>query len=314
MKKSTMILLSAVLLAWGCGRNSTFKLGYVETEEVDVAAKIPGRVLEIKVQEGDRVRKGDVLMVLQSDDIKARVEQARAGLEAAEAQLRMARNGARVEERRMVERQYDIAIANMQIMQQTHERILKVFNEGGISVQEKDTSEFRLRVAKEQFEQAKAQLDMVRNGVRREQIDALEAQVKAMREKVNEAVSYLDETMLRAPLDGEVKAVNSRLGEVVTPGFAVVTMLEPRNYVIFNLKEDEFRGLKIGDTLAAEIPALNSNVKLQVYYIAGMADFAKYESTAEKGSWDVKSFEVRCRIQPETGGTRPGMSVKIHLQ
>lgn len=308
----TAVLAACLAAACACaGKPARVQYGYVETQEVDVAAKIPGRIIEMKAKEGDFLHKGDVIAVLQSDDIQAKVEQAKAGLDAAEAQLRMGLKGARDEEKQMAQRQFNIARDNQEIVQRTYERVLKVYNEGGISAQEKDTAEFRWRIAKEQYEQAKSYLDMVNNGARKEQIEQLRAQVRAMDEKVKEAQSYQDEMIIKAPIDGELKEKNGAAGEVISAGFAVVTMLEPDPYVVFNLKETDYKGLKIGDKFKVEIPALGRQGEITVYYIAPLADFAKVEATQEKGSWDVKTFEVRGRMSGGSEGLRPGMSVKI---
>ncbi|HOW85216.1 MAG TPA: biotin/lipoyl-binding protein [Candidatus Aminicenantes bacterium] len=306
------ILFAALAAAGACsGTPARVQYGYAEAEEVDVAAKIPGRIIEMKVREGDSLRRGDLIAVLQSDDIRAKVEQAKAGLQAADAQLRLGLKGARDEEKSMAERQFNIARDNMEIVQRTYERVLKVFNDGGISAQEKDTAEFRWRISREQYEQAKSYLDMVNNGARKEQIEQLRAQVRAAAEKVKEAQSYQDETLIRAPLDGEVKEINGEVGEVVSAGFALVTMLEPGPYVVFNLRETDYRGLKLGDKLDVEIPALGRAGQIEVYYIAPLADFAKVEATQEKGSWDIKTFEVRGRLTAGESGLRPGMTVRI---
>ena len=306
------ILFAALAAACACSKTpARVQYGYAEAGEVDVAAKIPGRIIEMKVHEGDSLRRGDLIAVLQSDDIRAKVEQAKAGLQAADAQLRLGLKGARDEEKSMAERQFNIARDNMEIVQRTYERVLKVFNDGGISAQEKDTAEFRWRISREQYEQAKSYLDMVNNGAREEQIEQLRAQVRAAEEKVKEAQSYQDETIIKAPLDGEVKEINGEVGEVVSAGFALVTMLEPGPYVVFNLKETDYRGLKLGDKLDVEIPALGRGGQIEVYYIAPLADFAKVEATQEKGSWDIKTFEVRGRLTAGGSGLRPGMTVKI---
>lgn len=306
------VLLACLAAAWACsGTPARVQYGYAEAREVDVAAKIPGRIIEMKVKEGDVLRKGDLIAVLQSDDIKAKVEQAKAGLEAADAQLRLGLKGARDEEKQMAQRQFNIARDNMEIVERTYERVLKVFNDGGISAQEKDTAEFRWRISKEQYEQAKSYLDMVNNGARKEQIEQLRAQVKAMEEKVKEARSYEDETFLKAPIDGELKELNGEVGEVVSAGFALATMLEPDPYVVFNLKETDYKGLKLGDKLDVEVPALGRKGQIEVYYIAPLADFAKSEATQEKGSWDIRTFEVRGRMTGAAAGLRAGMTVKI---
>jgi len=314
MKKQIVlgILILSIVFLVNCGKGSQMRTGYVECDEIDIASKIPGRILEIKVKVGDIVKKGDVLAILESKDMQAKVEQARAGLEATKAQLEMAMNGARKEEKAMVKRQFNIAKNNLEIVERTYERVLKVYKEGGVSDQEKDMTEFRYHVAQEQYEKAKSYLEMVNNGARVEQIEALKAKVRAMQEKVNEAESYLDEIQVKAPQDAEIKQINSQVGEIITAGYPVISLLDIQSmYVIFNLRESEFNGLRKGDTLNVSVPALQKETAIDVYYIAAMADFAKYEATREKGSWDVKTFEVRAHFKDKFEGIRPGMSIRI---
>ena len=311
--KKAIFILTIIMLLTGCTNSEDFRLGYVECEEVDVSAKIPGRITRVLVTEGEQVTPGQTLAELESEEIQAKVEQARAGLQAAESQLRMARKGARVEEKEMVRRQFNIAEANLKIVQSTYQRILQVYKEGGVSTQEKETAEFRWNVAREQYEKARTYMRMVDNGARPEQIEMLEAQVTAGAQKLREALSYLGETVVKAPGAGEVKQINSQAGEIVTAGFPILSVLEPKRYVIFNLREDEFNQLKIGDSLKVEIPAAGETLDLKVYYIAPLANFARYESTHEKGSWDVKTFEVRAEVPESLQALRPGMTVKIFI-
>lgn len=311
MKKLIPILAGLFLLA-GCSQQAEFRLGYVESEEVDVAAKIPGRILSVFVREGDYVDAGTEMVSLDSETLQAKVEQARAGVQAARSRLNMALTGARTEEKEMVRRQLNMAGANLEIVERTYKRILKVYAEGGVSTQEKETAEFRWTVAREQYEKARAYHEMVQNGAREGEIEMLRAGLKAAEEKLREARSYLDELTVKAPAAGLVKQVNSQAGEIITAGFPIVSLLDRKQYVIFNLREDEFLGLKKGDAIEVEFPALDKRASLEVYYIAPLADFAKYESTQEKGSWDVKTFEVRARIPAEIKDLRPGMTAKIY--
>jgi HlyD family secretion protein len=299
------------LLFLGCARPQAPRMATVEGDEIDVASKIPGRIERVAVKLGDRVKKGDLLAVLTGPEVTARVEQAKAGLAAAQAQLDMARSGVRKEEREMAERQLEIARCNLDMVERMYRRVLRVFEEGGVSAQEKELAEFRYQIAREQHETARSFMDMVRNGARKEQIQQLEAQVRAMGEKVNEAIAYLNELEIRAPLDGEIRQVNAQVGEIVTPGFPVISMLDADRYLVFNLRENDFAGLKVGDTRGVFIPALELKARMTVYHIAAMADFARYEATSERGSWDVRSFEVRARLTEPLAALRPGMSVRI---
>ena len=312
--KNLSFILIAILIIAGCSTpKAPFRLGYVECEEVDVASKIPGRILSLTVKEGQTVTAGQKLAELESGEIRAKVAQAKAGLEVAKAQLEMAKKGARPEEKEMVQRQFNIAKSNLKIVQRTYERILKVYQEGGISTQEKEVAEFRWNVAQEQYEKARAYKKMINKGARLEQIQMLESKVNVYTEKFNEASVYLDEISIKAPQSGLVKQINSQIGEIITAGFPIISLLEEKQYIIFNLREDEFKNLKIGDKLKVEIPALEKTVNLEVFYIAPLADFAKYESTKEKGSWDIKTFEVRVRIPSKMKNLRPGMTAKIFI-
>ncbi len=312
--KNQLLILIAILVIAGCSVPKTsFRLGYVECEEVDVASKIPGRILSLTVKEGQHVTAGQKLAELESGAIRAKVAQAKAALNAAKAQLKMAKKGPRPEEKEMVLRQFNIAKSNLKIVQRTYERILKVYQEGGVSTQEKEVAEFRWNVAKEQYEKARAYKKMIHKGARFEQIQMLESKVNVYAEKLNEAKVYLDEISITAPQPGLVKQINSQVGEIITAGFPIISLLEEKQYIIFNLREDEFKNLKIGNKLKIEIPAIEKIVDLEVFYIAPLADFAKYESTKEKGSWDIKTFEVRVRIPVNLKNLRPGMTAKIFL-
>ncbi len=311
MKNLSFILITILIIAGCSAPKSSFRLGYVECEEVDVASKIPGRILSLTVREGQTVTAGQKLAELESGEIRAKVAQAKAALEAAKSQLEMAKKGARPEEKEMVRRQLNIAKSNLKIVQQTYERILKVYQEGGVSTQEKEVAEFRWNVAKEQYEKARAYKKMINKGARLEQIQMLKSKVDAYNEKLNEARVYLNEISIKAPQSGLVKQINSQIGEIITPGFPIISLLEEKQYIIFNLREDEFKNLKIGNKLKIEIPAIEKTVNLEVFYIAPLADFAKYESTKEKGSWDIKTFEVRVRIPKNMKNLRPGMTAKI---
>ncbi len=289
--------------------------GMVETTELDLASKIPGRIDSLLVREGQTVRAGQLLAVLESKEIDARVEQARGVMEAARAKLDMVRNGARKEEKLAVEKLYRQAQHQFDLAQKTWERIKSVYADSVISDQEYDQVEFKYKAAKEQMEAAGAKYQMVLNGAREEQIRAAEALFHQAENAYKEALAYRQETRITAPIDGEVFSCVADAGEIVAAGYPIITLINPQdNWVVLQLREDQLNGLKIGDELPGDIPALKkSGVVFKVAYIAAMADFATWRSTNQKGDFDLRYFEVRLRPVQPVEGLRAGMTVRVAM-
>lgn len=311
---AAVVVVAAVFLIVKLATPSTTVItGMVEATEVDVAAKIPGRVDSVLVREGDRVNKGQVLATLQSREIDAKVERARGLMEAAQAKLDMARNGARPEEKEAVEKLYEQARHQYELAEKTFNRVQAVFADSVVSPQERDEVEFKYKAAREQMDAAKAKYDMVMKGARDEEIRAAEALVHQAENGYNEARAYQDETRLVSPLDGEVRKRIVDPGEIVAAGYPVLTVLDTRDvWVVVNLREDRMTGIAMDKVVSGAVPALDGKrFDFRVSYIAAMADFATWKATNQKGDFDLKSFEIRFRPQSPIEGFRPGMTVRL---
>ncbi|MBP5286364.1 MAG: efflux RND transporter periplasmic adaptor subunit [Elusimicrobiales bacterium] len=188
----------------------------------------------------------------------------------------------------------------------------------------KKTAEAALKEAKEQFDFASKSYNRVKNlfdtGVLpRQQYDETKYKYEAARQKVeatqgvlNEVNAYFEELYLKAPIDGEVTGIISRAGEIVASGYPVLTLMDTSDkWITFNLREDKLPGLKKGDYVDAEIPALGVRIRAKVFYISALGAFAKWKATDELGSFDLKTFEVRARPENTMEDLRPGMSVFI---
>lgn len=287
--------------------------GMVETTQIDISPKIPGRVERLLVHEGSRVRKGELLVCLESKEIDAKVEQARGVMEAARAKMQMARNGARPEEKRAVESLYNQARHQFELAQKTWNRVQEVYRDSVVSTQEYDQVEFKYKAAREQLEAARAKYDMVRHGARQEQIRAAEALFHQAENAYKEALAYQQETRLTSPIDGEVSKKIAEPGELVAAGYPVLTLINPADaWVVLNLREDQLRGIRMGSKLRARIPALDDQWhRFTVTYIAPMADFATWRATNQKGDFDLKTFEIHLTPAEKIEGLRPGMSVRV---
>ena len=302
---------AALLLLLGCRRPDLVQ-GEVEAAQVDVSAKIPGRVAEVFVDVGQHVKKGDALARLASPEINARLDQASAVRAAASAQSAKADSGAREEEIRAAEGQWRRAEAAATLAKTTWERLDRLSRDGVVPAQRRDEGEANWKAARAAADAAKAVHDMAVVGARREDRDAAAAVVRQAQGAVSEVEAYLGETTLRAPRDGEISARNVESGEMPSPGYPVVTLVDLSDtWVVFNLREDRLAGLKIGDRLNARVPALGRGVELRVTTLAPLADFATWRSTSASGGFDLKTFEVRAKPATPVDGLRPGMSAVV---
>ncbi|MFA7330596.1 MAG: efflux RND transporter periplasmic adaptor subunit [Candidatus Delongbacteria bacterium] len=305
--------MALALCLGGCGREAPHQVGLVEMAEIDVASKIPGRVDCVLVQEGQWVERGRLLAVIRSDEIEARVEQARGLLEAAEARLRMARSGARPEEIRAMASQLESARAQFELAEKTWSRVQAVYADSVISTQERDEVEFKYRAAREQLETGRAKLDLVRKGARDEEIEAARALAHQAANALAEAQAYQRETRLTAPRAGRVHSLVLDAGELAATGVPVVTLVDTTDvWVVLQLREDQLQGAAGGRRVTGSLPALGGRrAEFEVTRVAVLADFATWRSTSRKGDLDLRSFEVQLRPRTALAGLRAGMSVRL---
>ena len=310
-----LILAAVVVLVLQSAKPKVIVVtGMVETKEIDVASKIPGRVDSVLVQKGQRVHRGELLAHLESKEIDAKVAQAKAVMEAAKAKWDMARRGARPEEKEAVEKLYLQAKHQFEFARKTYERVQQVYKDSVISAQKMDEVTFKYNAAKEQMEAARAKYDMVLKGARKEQIRAAEALFRQAEGAYREALAYQKEPRLVSPIDGIVQDLVADQGEIVAAGYPVITLIQPQDaWVVLQLREDQLKGIKLGDVFKGTIPALDKQVDFKVDYIASMADFATWKATNQKGDFDLKTFEIHLRPLKPVQGLRAGMTVRVEL-
>ena len=147
-----------------------FIQGQVETTDYRVSSKVPGRVLEIRVGEGDMVRKGDTLVILEAPDVSAKLDQASALYEAAQALDEKARNGAQKEQIAGAYEMWQKAKAGLDVAEKSYKRVANLFEKGVVSAQKHDEAKAQYEAMVATEKAAKSQYEMAKNGVRYEEI------------------------------------------------------------------------------------------------------------------------------------------------
>ena len=285
--------------------------GQAEVTEYRVSSKVPGRILEFRVKEGQSVNAGDTLAILEAPDVVAKMEQARAAEAAAQAQNEKAIKGAREEQIQAAYEMWQKAQAGVTIAEKSYKRVKNLYEQGVMPAQKLDevTAQRDAAIATEKA--AKSQYDMAVDGARVEDKAAAAALVGQAAGAVAEVESYLKEAALVSPIDGEVSERFPEVGELVGTGAPIMNITDLNDmWVTFSIREDNLKNIKIGTELDAFIPALdNRPVKLKVYYMKDMGTYAAWKATKTNGQFDSKTFEVRARPMEKVADLRPGMSV-----
>ncbi|MBR5531400.1 MAG: efflux RND transporter periplasmic adaptor subunit [Bacteroidaceae bacterium] len=287
--------------------------GQADVTEYRVSSKVPGRILEYRVREGDKVHRGDTLALLEAPDIAAKYRQAQAAEAAAAAQDRKALKGARQEQITAAYEMWQKAKAGVEIAEKSYQRVKRLFDQGVTTAQKLDEVSANRDAAVATERAARAQYDMARNGAEREDKEAAAALVRRAQGAVSEVASYLDETVLTASADGEVTEIFPQVGELVGTGAPIMNVAVMTDmWVSFNVREDHLTRFGMHKTLKATVPALGGKtIHLKVFHMKDLGSFAAWKATKTTGQFDMRTFEVKAAPTEPIEGFRPGMSVLL---
>lgn len=286
--------------------------GEVEVSEYRVSSKLPGRVLEIRVKEGDYVHVGDTLVILEAPEVDAQEAAAQATQGAAAAMSDMADNGARKETIQGAYQLYQQAVAAQELAQKTYTRLQRLFDEGVMSQQKRDEAYAAYKASEAQVAAAKSQYEMAKNGAREEERRAARKQEQAAQGAVQVFKSLLRETVQVATMEGEVTSIYPKVGELIGTGSPIMSISMMNDmWGTFNIREDQLNGMKVGTVVKAYIPAFDKEVEMKVYSMKDEGSYAVWKATKTNGQYDLKTFSVKARPTKKFEGLRPGMSLII---
>jgi HlyD family secretion protein len=287
--------------------------GEAEASEYRISGKVPGRIEELYVKEGQEVHKGDTVAFIDSPEVRAKLIQANAARSAAAAQSDKARHGARSEQIQGAYQLWQQAIVQEDVMKKSLDRVQRLYDQKVIAAQKYDETKAKYDAAVAQTLAAKSQYDMAVSGARMEDKAAARALVDQASGAVQEVESYLSELYLVSPADGIISATYPKVGELVGQGSPVASVIDLKDiWFTFNVREDYLHGMKQGDKVTVVIPALDGKeITATVNYIAVRESYATWKATKETGMYDAKTFEVRAVPDQAVEGILPGMSAIV---
>ena len=289
--------------------------GQADATSVRISGKLPGRVVELYVKEGDMVKAGDTLVHIHSSLAEAKLAQAESMKDVALAGEQKVDAGTRSEIVQTAQAMVSQAEAARQIAQKTYDRMENLYKAGVVSEQKRDEAKAAFEAAKGAEAAARSQLQLARAGAQREDKAAAASMVNVAQSGIAEVESLLEDQYLTAPCDGQIDQIYPQVGELVSLGAPIMSLLKiDDKWVTFNVREDYLSDLKLGDTITVMIPALDKKeTKLEVYYSRDMGSYATWRATKSTGEWDSRTFEVKARPTEPLPELRPGMTVVHYL-
>ena len=288
--------------------------------KADITAQISGRVLEVKLRDGDSVRAGDVVVSLDKAELASQVNQARAGVVAAQARLEAARKryevvrlGARSEERAMAASRLEQAEAALRQAAADQDRMRKLFQQGAVSKQQVEAADTAYDTARTNRDSARDSLKLTEIGPRPEEIEAARQDVQAAQAGLDQAQSALAQvqellgyTTIRSPVTGVVYERNVEPGEIASSGGGGKPLLRVADLSSLYLEAT------VPERLAHQVHA-DQRVKVSLQSLGGRSLEGRVQRLVPVADPTSRDFLVRVTIADPQVALRPGVFAQARI-
>lgn len=287
--------------------------GRVEAETIYVSTKVPSRIEELYVQEGQVVKQNQPLVRLWSPEVSAKKQQALASLQSALAFQSTATRGSQQENIDSLYANWQALKAQEALANTTLQRSINLFREGVISRQRRDEIQAAATSASQMTEAAYQQYARAKRGSTPEQKSTADAQVEIAKAAVAEANALEAETQLNAPVDGVVSKTYGKVSELIAMGVPVVSIIQNDIWVSLTVREDQYASIYQLKQLQGYIPALDQYMLFNIKNIDAEGEFATIKTTRQTGGYDIRSFKVHLVPATPNPNLKVGMSVLFKL-
>ena len=321
IKALGLIVLLAILglIAFGLWKGYQPKelelQGRVEAETIHVSTKVPSRIEEVYVQDGQRVSKGQILVRLSSPEIAAKKQQALASLQSTLALKSTADRGSQQENIETLYANWQSVKAQQNLAEATYKRGANLFKEGVISRQRRDEMQAAALSASQLTEAAYQQYARAKRGSTPEQKSSADAQVEIAKAAVAEANALEAETQLVSPINGTVSKTYGKTSELVAIGVPIISIIEDDDlWISLNVREDLYAQVYQRESLEGFIPALNQTANFKIKNIDAEGEFATIKTTRQTGGYDIRSFKIHLTPLQPIKDLKVGMSVLFKIK
>ena len=289
--------------------------GQIEATEIRISGKLPGRIDTFLVKEGQNVKAGDTLVVINSPEALAKYQQVNALESIARFQNQKVDEGTRKQIIATVQQLWNKSKSDLKLAKTTYNRIEALYKDSVVSSQRRDEVKALYEAAVAGERAAWNQYQMALDGAQIQDKESARSLVNAAKGTVEEVAALLQDARLTAPESGQISTIFPKRGELVGAGMPIMNLIVLDDvHIVLNVREDRLPLFKMGGTFRADVPAIDKkNIEFKINYVSPLGSFATWKSTKQTGSYDLRTFEIHALPVGKVDGLRPGMSALVEL-
>ena len=272
--------------------------GKVRRETVYIAPKVAGRVITMKAKEGDVVKTGDTLAIIDVPEIEAKMMQAEGAYVSAQGQYQMALNGATKWERQQINAKLDAAREQFSFAEKSYNRVKTMLNDSLIAAQKYDEVFEKYMSAKAQLDAVTAMKDDIEHGVRPEKIQMALGDMKRAEGALKEARTAFNERFIMAPKNMTIESISLKKGELSLPGYNLFIGYESDGtYFRFTINENSIEKFKVGQICTVDVPATKRSIEAKIVSIKQLASYA--DKTSSYANYELGEAVYELKLVPQ---------------
>ena len=290
------LFIASALSLVACKNDNPDQLteGKTKKEIVSFAPKVTGRILKIYVEEGQTVKAGDTLAMLDVPEVSAKIAQAKGATAAATAQAQMAKNGATADQLRQLKAKQKGLAEQFEFAQKSYKRASNMFKDSLMSPQSYDEIFAKYQGAKAQLDAVNAELHDVEIGTRIEKIEMALGQEDQARGVLQEANVAYSERYIIATNDMEIETISLNVGELATAGYALFNGYIPNTtYFRFTIPESKISKYNKGMTVNMKSTYGNQEFSGKVVSIKQLTKYADITTAFPDYQPDDAVYEIK---------------------
>jgi len=316
--KIRFIPILVAIIQFGCGNNHNGAIeasGTLEAVEVNIASKVAGQLLQLQVEEGVKISKGDTIAIIDNEMLQLQFQQAQAGVNLAEAQYKLLLNGARSEDLNAAEEMVRQTESAFNAAEADFNRIKELYSTHAVSKKQYEDAESRFTITQAQYNSAKQNLQKLQKFARPEDLSAAKARVEQARAQTNIIRRQISDSYIIAPVSGTITYKPVEEGELIGTGTIIVRIsrLEKMELMIY-VNEVEYGKVKLGSTADVVIDTYpNKNFPAKVIYVSPVAEFTP-RNVQTKDERTKLVYGVKLEVENPDGELKVGMPADAYVK